>query len=143
MPILKAVIDTNILVSVAFAKEGLARELRNMIADKTFTLVTSKEILKELYHVLHYPRIMKRFAPSTDDINEFIGMIIEHATITESRYHIDRVKDDPTDNMFLSCALESRADYIVSRDPHLRNIKHYYGIQIVDLKTFIEKVKWE
>ena len=82
MPILKAVIDTNILLSVAFAKEGLARELRNMIADKAFTLVTSKEILKELYQVLHYPRIMKRFAPSTDDINEFIGMIIEHATIT-------------------------------------------------------------
>jgi predicted nucleic acid-binding protein len=41
----------------------------------------------------------------------------------------------------LACALEKKADYIVSRDPHLRNIKHYHGIQIVDATTFIEKVK--
>jgi len=29
MPILKAVIDTSVMVSVAFAKEGLAKKLRD------------------------------------------------------------------------------------------------------------------
>jgi predicted nucleic acid-binding protein len=43
--------------------------------------------------------------------------------------------------MFIACALEERADFIVSRDPHLRNIKHFQGIQIIDVTTFIEKVK--
>jgi len=41
----------------------------------------------------------------------------------------------------LACVLEKKADYIVSRDSHLRNLKHYHGIQIVDATTFIEKVK--
>lgn len=41
----------------------------------------------------------------------------------------------------VACALEGKADYIVSRDPHLRNIKHYQRIQIVDATTFISKIK--
>jgi len=30
---------------------------------------------------------------------------------------------------------------IISRDPHLRNIKHFHGIQIISAKIFIEEVK--
>ncbi len=141
MPGLKAVIDTSVMVSVAFAKQGLAKELKDMIADGRFMLVTSKQILKELYQVLHYPRIIKRFSPSEDDINEFIGLIVENALITEGLYSADGITEDPADDMFVACALEAKADYIVARDSHLRNLKHFHGIQIIDVTTFIEKVK--
>ena len=141
MPILKAVIDTSVMVSVAFAQKGLARELRDLIADNAFLLVTSKEILKELYQVLHYPHIVKRFSPSKNGINEFIASIIEHSLITKGLYRIDGITEDPKDDMFIACAIEADADYIVSRDPHLRNIKHYQRIQIIDTTTFIEKAK--
>jgi uncharacterized protein len=141
MPILRAVIDTSVLISVAFAKEGAARTLRDLIADDTFVLVVSKATLKELYEVLHYPRIVERFNPSQNDIKEFIAMIIEHAAITKGTYRIDGITEDPKDDMFIACALEGSADYIVSRDPHLRNIKHFHGIQIIDITTFINKVQ--
>jgi uncharacterized protein len=140
MPV-KAVIDTSVMVSVAFAKEGLAKELRDMIADNGFVLATSKEIMSELYRVLHYPHIVKRFEPSMDDIEEFIGMVMEKATITEGSYTIQKIEDDPSDDMFLGCAMEAEADYIVSRDPHLRNVKEFRGIEIIDVKTFVERVK--
>lgn len=138
---LKAVLDTNIMVSVAFPRGELTKELRDFIADEVFTLVTSKEIIKELYRVLHYPHIQKRFKPSTSDINEFIGMILDKAMLTKGLYQVNRIEDDPTDNMFLACALEGKADYIISRDPHLRDIKHYQRIQIIDASTFMGKVK--
>ena len=141
MQTLRAVLDTNIMVSVAFAKEGLARELRDLIADEAFTLVTSKEIVKELYRVLLYPHIVKRFKPSKNDINEFIAMILDRADITKGLYQVKKIEDDPTDNMFLACAIEGKADYIVSRDPHLRNLKHYRRVQIVGAKTFVDKVR--
>jgi putative PIN family toxin of toxin-antitoxin system len=141
MPILKAVIDTSVMVSVAFAVQGLAKELRNMIADGRFLPVTSKPILKELYQVLHYPHIAKRFSPTKEDINAFIALIIERALIVEGLYEINGISADPNDDMFIACALEADADYIISRDPHLRNIKHYRRIQIIDAATFIEKVK--
>jgi putative PIN family toxin of toxin-antitoxin system len=112
-----------------------------MIADEAFTLVTSKEIVKELYRVLLYPHILKNFKPSKNDINEFITMILERADITKGLYEVKKIKEDPTDNMFLACAMEGKADYIVSRDLHLRNLKHYRKIQIVDPKTFADKEK--
>lgn len=141
MPILKAVVDTSVMVSVAFAVQGLAKELRDMIADGRFLPVTSKPILKELYQVLHYPHIAKRFSPTKEDINTFMALIIERALIVEGLYEINGISADPNDDMFIACALEADADYIISRDPHLRNIKHYRRIQIIDATTFIEKVK--
>lgn len=137
----KAVIDTSVMVSVAFAKEGITRQLRNLIADDAFILVTSKAILKELYEVLHYPHIVKQFKASNEYIDEFIGLIIEHAAITKGHYNIDGITEDPKDDMFIACAMEGKADYIISRDPHLRNIKHFHGIQIIDASTFITKIK--
>jgi putative PIN family toxin of toxin-antitoxin system len=141
MPTHKAVLDTSVMVSVAFAKEGLAKELRDMIADEAFTLVISKEMMAELYRVLHYPRIRKQFLSSEEDIDEFIGLILEKAILTSGSYSLHRIKDDPTDDMFLACAMEAEADFLVSRDAHLRNLKQFRGTKIIDVRGFIEKVK--
>ena len=43
--------------------------------------------------------------------------------------------------MFLACALEAKADFIVSRDPHIRNLKQFHGVKIIDVKGFMEKVR--
>jgi len=139
--VLKAVIDTSVMVSVAFPKGELARELRNMIADGAFTLVASKEMMAELYRVLHYPRILKQFKASKDDIDEFVGMIMEHALLVKGRYSLHEIKEDPSDDMFLACAMEANADFIVSRDPHLRNLKQFHGIKIIDVKEFVGRVR--
>ncbi len=84
---------------------------------------------------------IKQFKASEEYIDEFTGMIIEHAVTTKGLYSIDGITEDPKDDMFIACALEGKADYIVSRDPHLRNLKHFQGIQIIDASTFIDKVK--
>jgi predicted nucleic acid-binding protein len=41
----------------------------------------------------------------------------------------------------LAAALEGRADYIVSRDSHLLNLKHFQAIQIVDVLAFVRAVR--
>ena len=66
---------------------------------------------------------------------------MEKALITEGLYSAGGITEDPADDMFIACALEAKADYIVTRDPHLRNLKHFHGIQISDVTTFIEKVR--
>jgi predicted nucleic acid-binding protein len=40
--------------------------------------------------------------------------------------------------MFLACALEARADFIVSGDAHLNKLKSFHGIQIVDTLIFLK-----
>ena len=90
---------------------------------------------------MHYPRIRQRFHPTEEDILEFLGILLERAVLTPGRYQVQKVKSDPTDDMFLAAALEGQADYVVSRDPHLLNLKHFYAIQIVEAPAFLRAVR--
>lgn len=138
---LRAVIDTNLFISGLFARDALSAQLQNLWINQDFDLVTSLEIIKEISRVLTYPRIKERFNPKEENIRRFFRLIFRKAIISKDIYHTDKIVDDRTDNKFLACALEKKADYIISRDPHLRNLKHFHGIQIIDATTFIEKVK--
>ncbi len=42
------------------------------------------------------------------------------------------IQDDTDDDALLACALAAEADLIVSGDAHLRELKHYHRIQIVN-----------
>jgi predicted nucleic acid-binding protein len=37
--------------------------------------------------------------------------------------------------------VEAKADFIVSRDPHLRNLKQFHGIKIIDVKGFVRRTR--
>jgi len=137
---LRAVIDTNLFISGLFGKDTVSARIQNHWINLDFILVTSIDIIKEVNRVFHCPRIQQRFNPKKETLKKFFRLIFRKAIITKDRYKTDRITDDPTDNKFLACALEGKADYVVSRDPHLRNLKHYYGIQIVDANTFVSKI---
>jgi len=137
---LKAVIDTNLFISGIFAKKSLSAKLQDSWINQKFDLVTSLEIMKEVSRVLQYPRIKQNFKPKNETIKRFFRLVFRKAIITKDIYKTDIVENDPSDNKFLACALEGKADFVVSRDAHLRNIKQFHGIKIIDVKSFLEKV---
>ena len=135
-------IDTNLFVSGLFAEQGPISQLQNLWLDKKIDLAVSEEILLEAKKTLQKPYLHEMLFLYEGEEDEVIELIREKAHIvTQDRYKTDRIKDDPTDNKFLACALETKADYIVSGDNHLLSLKHYHGIQIVDAKTFVKIVK--
>ena len=137
---LKAVIDTNLFISGLFGRDSISTKLQDLWINQRFELVTSLEIIREVSRVLQYPGIRQKFSPKDETLKRFFRLIFRKAIITKDIYKTDRITDDPSDNMFLGSALEAKADYIVSRDPHLRDLKHYQDIQIVDANTFARKV---
>ena len=140
-PKLKAVIDTNVFVSGLFGKDSLSARLQDRWINEEFELVTSIEILKEVSRVLQYPKIKNHFKPKDETIRRFFRLVFRKAIITKDLYATDRITDDPSDNKFLACALEAKADYIVSGDRHLRDLKQFHGVKITDVKAFLEKVR--
>lgn len=138
---LRAVVDTNLFISGLFGKDTLSATLQDLWVHREFELVTSIEILREISRVLQYPRIRERFHPREENIRRFFKLIFRKAIITKDLYSTDRITDDPSDNIILACAMEAKADFIVSRDPHLRNLKHFHGIKILDVKAFVERVR--
>ena len=106
----KAVIDTNVLVSGLFAESGAVAELMELWFDERFELVTSEAILAELYRVLHKPAIQEHFGPTEHDIDEYIETLREKAIIASDLYDTGRIKRDAADNKFLAGAMEAEAD---------------------------------
>lgn len=51
---------------------------------------------------------------------------------------LDAVPDDPDDNMVLECAIEGRAQYIITGDKHLLVLKKFRHIQIVSANDFLK-----
>lgn len=50
---------------------------------------------------------------------------------------IEAVSEDPEDNKFIECAVTCKADYIVSGDGHLLDLKEYAGIKILRASEFL------
>ena len=48
------------------------------------------------------------------------------------------VKSDPTDDKFIECAINSNADYIISGDRDLLDLKEYKGIKIMKTSEILK-----
>jgi predicted nucleic acid-binding protein len=79
----------------------------------------------------HYPRIQQTFHLSDKDIADVWEEIRRRVFFTEGLYNVFAVERNTSDNVFLACALEAGADYLVSQDAHLRDLKYYHGTQII------------
>jgi putative PIN family toxin of toxin-antitoxin system len=96
-----------------------------------FEVLTSPLILEDLQRVMVYPHVRKRHHWSNEHIAVFMNLIRTEAVLTPGRLEVDVVKDDPTDNKIIACAVEGKADFIVSSDIHLAKVGSYQGIPIV------------
>lgn len=140
---LLVVLDTNVLIQLALAISRLLRFLRQAWQQGRFEVAISPAILDELRRVLHYSRIQETFNLSEGDIASFLFEIQKRAFLTADLYQVFAVQRDTSDNIFLACALESQADYLVTEDNHLRSLKHYHTVQIIGIEQLAEMFGWK
>ncbi len=125
------VLDTNIFIRLALGRSSYAQNIRQLWMAGHFVVASTESILDEVGRALHYPAIQRDYSLSDADIENFMQTIRPAVMLTDELYEVDTIKADASDNMFLACALESGADYLVSEDSHLREIKYYHGTQII------------
>lgn len=135
---MRAVLDTNVLVSALLKKSSAPHKIYQFFKEQKFTLITSPTILDEIEEVISRDYIVKRTQMTSSEREEFIKEIIELSYVVPGIVLVKVIKDDPDDDKFITCALEGKADYIVSGDKHLLDIKEYQGIKIVATRQFIE-----
>jgi putative PIN family toxin of toxin-antitoxin system len=61
-----------------------------------------------------------------------------HAELVKPE-HRQRVLDDDSDNRVLESAVEGQADWIISGDHHLLDLKEFRGIPIVRVSEFLSR----
>ena len=137
------VLDTNVIISAMLIKHSLPRTLFDLQKAGRYKLLLSEDILAEYRRVLCYPHIQRRHQQAIQQVERFLTSLRKTSSIVEPTEHVMVVHDDPSDNMFLSCALAGNAEYIVSGDRDLLDVQAYRGIRILSPAQFLRLLEQE
>lgn len=139
----RAVIDSNIFVSGLILKSGNPYKILESWRNNLFTLLTSDAIIQEISKVLYYPKIQKKYLLTQEDINEVLNLLeIDAFKIGNQKTILksvtSRTSRDVSDNKFLACAIQGKANFIVTGDQDLLVLKNFEGIPIISPSLFVK-----
>jgi len=126
---MKVVLDTNIFLSGLMLPESVPGKIISAWRSSSFELVLSEPMLTEISRVLAYPKIRKRIAWSDDDIEHFISLLRFRVEIVDIQDTHAVVPRDPNDAPVLAALIASGADYLVSGDKDLLELRNAYAIE--------------
>lgn len=129
---MKIIFDTNVLLS-AFLHSGLAAD----VFDVTYLhhdIFISQWILNEFTE-----KCRVKFRISKSDLNLLIEHVKDGSTIIEPDTDLPDICRDKDDNNILQLATAVKADFIVTGDSDLLDLKSHKGTKIVNPRTFWTK----
>lgn len=139
--ILRVVIDTNIFVSASLIKVSIPHLILDAVKSQKCILIMSPAILEEIESVINREKIIKRTRTTEKERKAFIQNIIDISFLVLDQKILNVVKDDPDDDKFLAAAFLGNADYVISGDQSLLDVKTYKGIKIVKAHYFLDVLK--
>ena len=130
---IKVVLDTNILIS-AILFGGNPRKILSLIIDNKIQAFISPFIIFELKEVLR-----KKFNFPLEILEELEELIKEKFIIVYPKKTINLIKEVLADNRILECAVEAKADFLISGDTkHILKLKKINKTKIVSVNEFLE-----
>ena len=127
------VIDTNVFVSSFFG--GNPKKVVDLWKTGQLKICVTNEIIEEYFEVL------ERFGlKDPEKKNELLTLFRKayFLIFCSKTEKLKIVKSDPDDDKFIECAIALSADFIVSGDKDLLEIKKYLGIKIINPKDFLK-----
>lgn len=136
----RLVLDTNTVIS-GLLWQGTPGRLIDAAQTKSITLYTSVALLTELRGVLAREKFAGQPQARALNVSEVFDGYAALAMIVAPAGIAPMVTKDPADDAVLACALAAQADFIVSGDPHLRNLKTYHTIPIITATDALRQIE--
>jgi putative PIN family toxin of toxin-antitoxin system len=143
----RAVLDTNLIVRGLLTPRGGAARLLKSLAEQRFVLVISESILYEVATILAEPRIQQYGPFPPNEITQRIDFLRRMGLLVPGDFDVSLVPTDIKDNPIVACALEGRAEYIVTDDRRdllplkVIRVSGYRPVQIVAPTAFLKTVR--
>ena len=125
------VLDTNVIIA-SFATEGLCHALFELCVDQ-HKIIICKQILNEVAEKLE-----KKLKLPSRIINEITNYLKDIATLKDPPKLLKQVCRDKKDDILLSLAKISNANYIITGDDDLLVLKEYKTTSIITPRRFWE-----
>ncbi|MSQ27507.1 MAG: putative toxin-antitoxin system toxin component, PIN family [Dehalococcoidia bacterium] len=132
---IRAVIDTNVLVSSFISPLGPPGRILVCWETAVFSGIASPQLLDEYLRVLSSPRIAQKYGIGQSTIDLFVTFLKGFAEPVSLATIPDIVRD-PGDNVVLATAVVGNAGYIVTGDKPLLALESHHGIRIVQPPLF-------
>ena len=135
---LRAVLDANVFISAAIHPGGPPGPIVDrFLRTEKFALVLSPGIVEEVLRALEYPKVRRYLQRDLDPALWFEDLVVL-AELVPDTAQVSRVSQDPDDDKYLAAAIEGRATFIVTGDPHFLAIDHHEGVRIVSARAFLD-----
>ena len=129
---LRAVLDTNVYLSVFVFPESRVFDLWRLAREGRYTVVISPFILREFME-----KLREKFGVPAEARELIKRKVLRKADIVQPQTVPKVIADDPDDDHILACAVAGKAAIIVSGNKHLLRLKEYEGIPIVRPMDFL------
>ncbi len=129
---LRVVLDTNIYVSAFTQPKSKVAQIWRQAVDRRYRLLISRDIICEMAQVLRY-----KFDFLEARLLQSMKEAAHVAEIIRPMHSLSVVLSDPDDNRILECAVEGKADVIVSGDRDLLRLQSYQNMPIVRPMDFL------
>lgn len=130
---MRVVADTNVLIS-ALLFGGLPEQVLLAGLRGEIQLLTSVPLMEELENIL-----TRKFRLEPKLVRDSIDFVRDVAERVEVVSHLNVIKDPEGDNRVLECAVDGKADFVVSGDTkHILPLREYGGIKILSPSDFVK-----
>ena len=137
---LNVVLDTNVWVS-AMIWGGLPAEIIKAAENHQISITISEEIVEEINHTLQYHLLREIYEMTGLNREQLMALVLQIGKLAQVTSKLKIVKADPSDDKFIECASASGAEFIVSGDKHLLEVKKYEKTRILSVGEFMKILK--
>ncbi len=132
-----AVLDTNVLAS-GFVRSNPAAapvQLIDAWRDRRFVLIISEHILTELARTFETPYFRQRLTP--EQLAADLALLRTEGRVTPIIAEVRGVATHTEDDLVLAAAVSGQAQYIVTGDTKLQELRAYQGVAILSPRAFL------
>lgn len=133
-PVIRAVFDTNILISGHFWR-GVPHQCVLAAEAGVVVLIFTEPTISEFRD-----KLASKFRRSATEVATVVGRLNAYAEHLPARGGSGWVSADPDDDKFIDAALAGSASVIVSGDRHLLDLGTVDGIEIVTARQFLDRL---
>jgi putative PIN family toxin of toxin-antitoxin system len=133
--VIRAVIDTNVLVSGMIAPSGNEALLLLAINQELVSPCFSDEILQEYEQVLRRPK----FGFEAEEVESLLNLIRRRGELIQSA-PILPLSPDPGDDKFIACALASKSEFLVTGNKRHYQASWLSGTKLVNAGELVQLI---
>lgn len=131
---LRIVVDTNVVVSALLKPQSNPALILSLFIQGDCTVCLSKEIFTEYEEVLARDKFK---GLDEAEVKKLLSIFTRRALWVVPKVLIEDVAKEPADNAFLECALEAKADFLITGNISHFPVKEFHQTRIVTPGEFL------